>query len=125
MIMIIQYTTLFFLITICNFRICFVLLGAPKRMEKLALRSLSSWAKITGTIASISGALIVVLYKGLQLTSTSSPLQFISLHQPLNSQQMKWVIGGLLLVAEDLLVSIWYIVQVYFSDGTIKTIART
>ncbi|KAL6325286.1 hypothetical protein AAG906_023131 [Vitis piasezkii] len=81
------------------------------RMEKLALRSLSSWAKITGTIASISGALIVVLYKGLQLTSTSSPLQFISLHQPLNSQQMKWVIGGLLLVAEDLLVSIWYIVQ--------------
>lgn len=103
--------------------ICFVLLGAPKRMEKLALRSFSSWAKVTGTIASISGALIVVMYKGLQLTST--PLQFNSLNQPLNSQQMKWLIGGLLLVAEDVLISIWYIVQVHFFDDTLKAIART
>uniref|UniRef100_A0A1S8ACC5 WAT1-related protein n=1 Tax=Citrus limon TaxID=2708 RepID=A0A1S8ACC5_CITLI len=34
------------------------------RMEKLALRTLSTQAKIIGTMVSISGALVVVLYKG-------------------------------------------------------------
>ncbi|KAL9454918.1 hypothetical protein AB3S75_010343 [Citrus x aurantiifolia] len=32
------------------------------RMENLALRSLSTWAKIIGTVVSVSGAMLVVLF---------------------------------------------------------------
>lgn len=81
-----------------------------KRMEKVALRSTSSQAKILGTIISISGAFVVTLYKGppIVIAQTSS----VSLNQPLNSVKSNWVIGGLLLTAEYILVPLWYIVQV-------------
>ncbi|KAH7846594.1 hypothetical protein Vadar_015806 [Vaccinium darrowii] len=79
------------------------------RMEKLALRSSSSQAKIIGTIVSISGAFVVTLYEGPPIELTPSPS--ISLHQPLGSQQPNWVIGGLFLTSEYILVPMWYIVQ--------------
>ncbi|XAR51833.1 hypothetical protein NMG60_11006587 [Bertholletia excelsa] len=79
------------------------------RMEKLALRSSSSQAKIIGTIVSISGAFVVTLYKGPPVISTSSPS--ISLNQPLHSPQSNWVVGGLFLITEYILVPMWYIVQ--------------
>ncbi|XP_057482655.1 WAT1-related protein At3g28050-like [Actinidia eriantha] len=78
------------------------------RMEKLALRSSSSLAKIIGAIVSISGAFVVTLYKGPPLLLTPSPS--ISLHQPPQSQS-NWVIGGLFLTTEYILVPMWYIVQ--------------
>ncbi|XP_030954019.1 WAT1-related protein At3g28050-like isoform X2 [Quercus lobata] len=79
------------------------------RMEKVALRSTSSQAKILGTIISISGAFVVTLYKGppIVIAQKSS----VSLNQPLNSLKSNWVIGGLLLTAEYILVPLWYIVQ--------------
>nr|XP_023874329.1 WAT1-related protein At3g28050-like [Quercus suber] len=79
------------------------------RMEKVALRSTSSQAKILGTIISISGAFVVTLYKGppIVIVQTTS----VSLNQPLNSLKSNWVIGGLLLTAEYILVPLWYIVQ--------------
>ncbi|XP_059670192.1 WAT1-related protein At3g28050-like [Cornus florida] len=80
------------------------------RMEKVALRSSSSQSKIIGTIVSISGAFVVVLYKGSPLLSTSFPS--ISLRQPLDLPRPKWAIGGLFLTTEYFLVSMWYIVQV-------------
>ncbi|XP_062151329.1 WAT1-related protein At5g40230-like isoform X2 [Alnus glutinosa] len=81
------------------------------RMEKLALRSSITQAKIMGTIVSISGALVVVLYKGPTLISASSQSPSLSVHSPLGSSQTNWIIGGLLIAAEYLLISIWYIVQ--------------
>ncbi|KAH9742040.1 WAT1-related protein [Citrus sinensis] len=60
------------------------------RMENLALSSLSTWAKIIGTLVSVSGAMLVVLYKGPTII---------------------WVIGGLLLLISNLLISVWYIIQ--------------
>ncbi|KAK6267393.1 hypothetical protein QUC31_018230 [Theobroma cacao] len=69
------------------------------RMEKVALRSSSTRAKIIGTIASMSGASVVVLYKGPEV------------QQPLGSSQSKWVFSGLLLAASYLLSSFWYIIQ--------------
>ncbi|XP_059449989.1 WAT1-related protein At3g28050-like [Corylus avellana] len=79
------------------------------RMEKIDLRGTSSLAKILGTIVSISGAFVVTLYKGppIVISQPSSA----SLHQPLNSLKSDWVIGGLLLTAEYILVPLWYIVQ--------------
>lgn len=55
----------------------FLLPKEKKRMEKLALRSSSTQAKIIGTIVSISGAMLVVLDRGptiLSTTSSSAPL---------------------------------------------------
>ncbi|XP_031265025.1 WAT1-related protein At5g40230-like isoform X2 [Pistacia vera] len=80
------------------------------RMEKLILRSAKTQAKIIGTIASISGALVVVLYEGPTILSSSAKhptsLQFL-----LGSSLSSWVIGGLLLSVEYLLFSFWYIIQ--------------
>uniref|UniRef100_A0A1J3E2J0 WAT1-related protein n=1 Tax=Noccaea caerulescens TaxID=107243 RepID=A0A1J3E2J0_NOCCA len=84
------------------------------RMEKLVLRSSASQAKIIGTIVSISGALVIVLYKGPKLLApasfTPSP-PTISLHQLLTSSKSSWIIGGLLLASQFFLISVWYILQ--------------
>lgn len=87
------------------------LLAIIFRMEKVAIKSLSSQAKVVGTIVSISGAFIVTLYIGppiiIALRSSNS------LHQTLkSSSDQSWAIGGLLLTAEYILVPLWYIVQV-------------
>ncbi|XVF60363.1 hypothetical protein PTKIN_Ptkin08bG0039200 [Pterospermum kingtungense] len=82
------------------------------RMEKVAFRSSSSQAKIIGTITSISGAFVVVFYKGPKVfsspTRTSSSVLF---QKPLGSSQSNWIIGGLLEVVAYLLYSLWYIIQ--------------
>ncbi|KAG6719899.1 hypothetical protein I3843_03G031900 [Carya illinoinensis] len=82
-----------------------------KRMEQLALRRSSTLAKVVGTVVSISGALVVVLYEGPTLISISSQLPSLSLPFILGSSQTNWVVGGLLLAVECLMFSIWYIVQ--------------
>ncbi|KAJ9683477.1 hypothetical protein PVL29_019170 [Vitis rotundifolia] len=84
------------------------------RMEKLALRSSSSQAKIIGTIVSISGAFVVTLYKGPPIILTPSPS--LSLHQPphpLRSSESSWIIGALFLSVEYFLTPVWYIVQAH------------
>ncbi|XP_050271305.1 WAT1-related protein At5g40230-like isoform X1 [Quercus robur] len=81
------------------------------RMEKLGLRSSSTQAKIMGTIVSISGAMVVVLYEDPAVIETSLQSPSLSVHFPLSSSLSNWVIGGLLLAVEYLLFSMWYIVQ--------------
>ncbi|OIV93892.1 hypothetical protein TanjilG_05595 [Lupinus angustifolius] len=82
------------------------------RMENLALRSKRTQAKIFGTILSILGALIVVLYKGRTILSDSNPLQSPATHSLVSSSsQTNWILGGSLLVAQYLLVPIMYIFQ--------------
>lgn len=66
------------------------------------LRSSATQAKIIGTIVSIFGALVVVLYKGPKLLVASSFTSFES----------SWIIGGLLLALQYVLLSVWYILQV-------------
>ncbi|KAH9790550.1 WAT1-related protein [Citrus sinensis] len=83
------------------------------RMEKLALRTISTQAKIIGTMVSISGALVVVLYKGPTIflsTSPSSTHSTNSLHWLMGSPSVSnWVTGGFLLTAQCFLLSIWSI----------------
>ncbi|TYI86373.1 hypothetical protein E1A91_D04G060600v1 [Gossypium mustelinum] len=93
--------------TISNLSPAFTfILAVLFRLERVALRSSTSQAKIMGTIASISGALLVVLYKGPQVFSSPSPSS--TLLQPSYSN---WVIGGILLAVAYLLFSIRYIIQ--------------
>ncbi|KAK7339424.1 hypothetical protein VNO77_20089 [Canavalia gladiata] len=76
------------------------------RMEKADLRCSSTQAKIIGSAASIAGALIIVLYKGPTILNVASPSQA----PPLGSLQTNWVLGGFLLAAAYIIMSIWYIV---------------
>ncbi|XP_018513961.1 WAT1-related protein At5g40240 isoform X3 [Brassica rapa] len=85
------------------------------RMEQVVLRSSATQAKIIGGVLSISGALVVVLYKGPKVLSaaifTPSLSPTNSLHQQLTSSESSWIVGGLLLASQFFLVSVWYIVQ--------------
>ena len=82
------------------------------RMEKVTMRSTSSQAKMLGTVVSIGGAFVASLYQGPPIII--APSSNISLHQSLTQKDTKsnWVVGGLLLTAEYILVPLWYIVQV-------------
>ncbi|XVF58117.1 hypothetical protein PTKIN_Ptkin07bG0037100 [Pterospermum kingtungense] len=83
------------------------------RIEKIALRSSTTQAKIIGTIVSISGALVVVLYKGPKLFSSSSwTSSSVLLQWPMkSSSESNWVVGGVLIAVAYLLYSFWYIIQ--------------
>jgi len=81
-------------------------------MEEVHWRNSSSQAKVLGTITSIAGAFVVVLYKGPIIFKTRSSnfsnqiLQF--------SQQLNWILGGIFFIAYSLFNSMWYIYQVAF-----------
>ncbi|KAL9315626.1 hypothetical protein ACSQ67_016627 [Phaseolus vulgaris] len=88
------------------------------RIEKVALRSSSTLAKILGSSISILGALIVLFYKGPITFSTPSPQLSPTHPSPVvSASQTNWVLGGSLLAIEYLLVPIWYIVQGFFCTG--------
>lgn len=79
------------------------------RMERVALRRTSSQAKLLGTILSIAGAFVVTLYKGPPIII--SPNSSMPLSQHLHSTNSNWIVGGILLTAEYVLVPLWYILQ--------------
>ncbi|KAK4417738.1 WAT1-related protein [Sesamum alatum] len=85
------------------------------RVEKLALSSKSSRAKVVGTVVSISGAFLVTFYKGPSIISSSSTA--VSPHQSLHSSQSNWMIGSLFLSVEYILVAVWYIIQTHIMKG--------
>ncbi|KAK9925244.1 hypothetical protein M0R45_033573 [Rubus argutus] len=84
----------------CNLSPAFTFtLAVIFRMERLSLRSTNTQAKVMGTLVSISGALVVVLYKGPTILSTTS--------------EKDWVKGGLLLTVGYLMFSAWSILQTH------------
>lgn len=82
-----------------------------KRMEKLKFRAHSSTAKLIGTIVSITGALVVTLYKGLPLINNNSNPSSINTHLHLQMQS-DWVWGGFLLACGAFVLSLLFIVLV-------------
>lgn len=81
-------------------------------MEKLDLRAQSSRAKSIGTVVSITGALIVTLYKGLPITRALSTNKLLEL--PLEMSQSNWAVGGFFLAAHSVILALFYIIQVQF-----------
>ncbi|XLS81512.1 hypothetical protein HN51_047343 [Arachis hypogaea] len=84
------------------------------RMEKIDVKTRTTQAKIVGSIISIGGAFIVTFYKGPSIIiADDSP----SLHlvQRLNGNfelvDTNWVIGGFLLTAGNILLTLWFILQ--------------
>ncbi|XP_050379009.1 WAT1-related protein At3g28050-like [Argentina anserina] len=86
------------------------------RMEKLDLRNSRSRIKIIGTLVSISGALVVTLYKGAPLLS--KPVPDTSPSNTSSSTSMNnWIIGGLFLAAASSCVAIWNTAQAAILKG--------
>ncbi|KAM7511446.1 hypothetical protein LguiB_010321 [Lonicera macranthoides] len=81
------------------------------RMEKVAFRRSGSRAKVIGTIVSITGAFVVTLYKGPRILPSSPSISLLHQQKTLLSSQPRWIIGGLFLTTEYILVPMWYIVQ--------------
>ncbi|XP_027361186.1 WAT1-related protein At5g40240-like [Abrus precatorius] len=78
------------------------------RMEEVHWRQFSSQAKILGTIVSITGAFVVIFYKGQPIFKTHS----LDSHNKLQSSpQSTWIFGGLFCAGDSLLGSMWYIYQ--------------
>ncbi|XP_071914715.1 WAT1-related protein At5g40230 isoform X4 [Coffea arabica] len=88
-----------------------------RRMEKLEMKSLSTQVKIIGTLITIAGALLVVLYEGPVLIRSPTASASVSEQQPAiamitaGAEQSDWVKGGALLAAQYVMVSLWYIFQ--------------
>lgn len=92
------------------------------RRTKTDWRSSSFQAKVTGTIISIMGAVVVELYKGpyirtSSVSSTSS--SYLGLFEKAvqyfvfsSSATEHWVLGGILLAGASISVSVWNIIQV-------------
>ncbi|KAJ4711147.1 WAT1-related protein [Melia azedarach] len=87
------------------------ILAIVSRMEKLDLRAQSSRAKSIGTVVSITGALIVTLYKGLPITRALSTNKLLEL--PLEMSQSNWAVGGFFLAAHSVILALFYIVQTW------------
>ncbi|XP_071694179.1 WAT1-related protein At5g40240-like [Rutidosis leptorrhynchoides] len=79
------------------------------RMEKIDIKSVSSGAKILGTIVTITGAMVFTLYQGPEIFHMISSLD--SHNQLYLSQPSNWVFGGLILVISVILNSIWNVLQ--------------
>ncbi|XP_022150067.1 WAT1-related protein At4g15540-like [Momordica charantia] len=81
------------------------------RMEKVAFKKSSSIAKMVGSAVSISGALVVVLYKGPIVIS--NPYSEGPKDHTLGSSQSQpnWILGGLCFVFQYVCNSLWYILQ--------------
>ncbi|KAI5442492.1 hypothetical protein KIW84_011519 [Lathyrus oleraceus] len=96
------------------------------RMEKIAIKSRTTQAKVWGSIISISGAFIVTFYKGKSITITHNS-SFFHLQQPnhiLTSVDTNWAIGGLLLTVSNILLTIWFVAQVHFLFANIEIYNR-
>ncbi|KAF8037155.1 hypothetical protein BT93_B0158 [Corymbia citriodora subsp. variegata] len=94
------------------------LLAVSFRIETLNLRSSRSQIKILGTVVSISGALIVTLYKGPVIgggiSAVPYPDESLPTTQPnkaLLADVPNWVIGGMFLAAAGLSLATWNTAQ--------------
>ncbi|KAL3752427.1 hypothetical protein ACJRO7_013131 [Eucalyptus globulus] len=84
------------------------------RMEKVNWKSLSSQAKIVGTITSILGAFVVTLYKGPPILRSPLPPSVQPHRLPfLLPRQSNWILGGFLLAAQAFLLASSYIFQAF------------
>lgn len=86
------------------------------RLEAVDVKNPRGLAKIFGTVLSLTGALIMILYKGRTIQS----LQGAPFHIGEKMAHNNWIKGSLLTVASCISWSLWYILQVYLS--TVKYI---
>ncbi|XP_047172807.1 WAT1-related protein At5g40210-like [Vigna umbellata] len=82
------------------------------RMEKLDWKTNSTQAKAIGTFVSITGALIITLYKG-QAIINNHPSNKLFPKNLVSSENFDWVIGAVLLAGHSFVLSLLFIVQTW------------
>ncbi|RDY08721.1 WAT1-related protein, partial [Mucuna pruriens] len=88
------------------------LLAIVCRMEKLNWKANSTRAKSIGTFVSISGALIISLYKG-QAIINNHPSNKLTPKMLVSSEQFDWIIGAVFLAAHSFILSFLFILQTW------------
>ncbi|MBA0768046.1 hypothetical protein Gotri_016883 [Gossypium trilobum] len=78
------------------------LLGVIFRMEKLELKSSKSQIKVLGTLVSISGALVMTLYKGPPILSLPIQPHLHPSPSTMLTTSKIWLIGGLFIATASL-----------------------
>lgn len=84
-------------------------------MESLKVKSMAGAAKITGTLLSLAGLLLLSLYKGVPLThQASAALSPAAAHHAAaaeGSGNKSWMLGTVALLANCLCFSFWLLLQ--------------
>ncbi|XP_021727402.1 WAT1-related protein At3g28050-like [Chenopodium quinoa] len=85
-------------------------------MEILNLSTQSSILKLVGTIVSISGTLVVILYQGLPIILFSSPIK-ASFHILVEHHQAQpnWIVGGIFLSMSSIVISLAYVTKTWIA----------
>lgn len=82
-------------------------------MERLAIGTVAGKAKVLGILLSISGALVLTFYKGVELNLWSTNINLLH-HGAATSQQSSndQVLGSILAVVACMCFAVWLIIQV-------------
>ncbi|KAG2655337.1 WAT1-related protein At3g30340-like [Panicum virgatum] len=103
-----RYTTATFACAFINMTPMFTFVVAlPFGMEKLDLKTGAGVAKVIGTTVGFTGAIILALYQGPSLTSSSSAPQAMGAGHGAH----RWVTGSVALLAAAACWSFWFILQ--------------
>lgn len=110
------YTTATFAITFINLSpVLTFIIAVVLRMESLKVKSMAGAAKITGTLLSLAGLLLLSLYKGVPLThQASAALSPAAAHHAAaaeGSGNKSWMLGTVALLANCLCFSFWLLLQ--------------
>lgn len=96
------------------------LMALPFGLETVDMKSKSGRAKVLGTFVCVGGAMLLSLYKGMQLAnfpeSTRETASVHTANNPVNwltpnSKSERWTIGTVALVASMIVWSSWYLLQ--------------
>ncbi|KAF8028087.1 hypothetical protein BT93_E0872 [Corymbia citriodora subsp. variegata] len=113
----IQYTSATFSCAFINIvPVLTFILALPFRIEKVNMKRSSGRAKVVGTLVCVGGALMLTLYRGRPLFSSSHSQAIISMRDhatKLSSahRMQNWRLGLICLVLGTLLWSLWFLLQ--------------
>ncbi|CAL5045084.1 unnamed protein product [Urochloa decumbens] len=116
-----DYTTATFAATFSNMLpVVTFLISLAFRFEALEVRSMSGSAKISGTLISLGGAMMLTFYKGSALTHTTSPISpaaSSSGHGQAGGQhgKVRWVLGSVSMLANVVGFALWLLLQRKFT----------
>ncbi|PAN24185.1 hypothetical protein PAHAL_4G173100 [Panicum hallii] len=87
-------------------------MAAALRIEQVNIKSGHGVAKIAGTVATIAGATIITLYKGMTLTRDSEGTHKLKDINVITSPGFTWIAGCLIMFLNCLCLSGWMVLQV-------------
>uniref|UniRef100_A0A0D9WKX7 WAT1-related protein n=1 Tax=Leersia perrieri TaxID=77586 RepID=A0A0D9WKX7_9ORYZ len=114
-----EFTTATFAATFANMLpVVTFLISLAFRFEVLNVKSRSGSAKISGTLISLSGAMMLTFYKGSALThtpSSSSPASTSGDRQTEEHGTVRWVLGSVSMLANVVGFALWLMLQRKFT----------